>query len=96
MSFDIIIEQTFFCAIYPKLRTDYISKSLELLHKNGKIVGLLFDDQFSDDKPPFGGSKTDYLSYFEPHFNVLIMEDAYNSHPKREGRELFIKVKKIE
>ena len=95
MSFDIIIEQTFFCAIYPKLRTDYISKSLELLHKNGKIVGLLFDDQFSDDKPPFGGSKTDYLSYFEPHFNVLIMEDAYNSHPKREGRELFIKVKKI-
>lgn len=94
MSFDLIIEQTFFCAIDPKLRSSYTAKSSELLNKNGKIVGLLFDDTFSNDKPPFGGSKTEYLGYFQPHFDVLLMDRAYNSHPKRAGRELFFKVQK--
>lgn len=94
MPFDIIIEQTFFCAINPNLRPDYASKTYELLNKNGKIVGLLFDDNFSNDNPPFGGSKIEYINYFKPHFNVLIMETAYNSHPKRHGRELFFKAQK--
>ena len=42
-SFDLIIEQTFFCAIQPNLREDYSIKMNELLKKNGKIVGLLFN-----------------------------------------------------
>ena len=96
MSFDLIIEQTFFCAIDPKLRSRYSSKAQQLLNKKGKIVGLLFDDTFTNDKPPFGGCKTEYLNYFEPSFNVLLMEDSYNSHPKRDGRELFIKIEKKE
>lgn len=91
MSFDLIIEQTFFCAINPVLRPTYIKKMSELLCKDGKIVGLLFDDTFNNDKPPFGGCKTEYLDYFRPYFNVLLMEHSYNSHPKRSGRELFVK-----
>lgn len=94
MSFDLIIEQTFFCALNPSLRSAYTKKASELLSKNGKIVGLLFDDHFSNNKPPFGGSKTEYLTYFQPYFNVLIMERAHNSHPKRGGRELFFKAQK--
>ncbi|MEO8774308.1 MAG: SAM-dependent methyltransferase [Gelidibacter sp.] len=94
MTFDLIIEQTFFCAINPKLRPSYTAKASELLNEKGKIVGLLFDDTFANDKPPFGGCKTEYIGYFEPHFNILTMESAYNSHPKRVGRELFLKVQK--
>lgn len=94
MTFDLIIEQTFFCAIDPKLRDFYCKKTSELLRENGKLVGLLFDDTFDSDAPPFGGSKTEYLGYFQPYFDVLIMETAYNSHPKRAGRELFFKVQK--
>ena len=94
MSFDLIIEQTFFCAIDPKLRPRYTEKASDLLNKKGKIVGLLFDDTFSNDKPPFGGSKIEYLEYFLPYFNILTMEHAYNSHQKRIGSELFLKVQK--
>ncbi|MGC1630674.1 MAG: hypothetical protein WA749_01040 [Gelidibacter sp.] len=61
MSFDIIIEQTFFCAIYPKLRNSYTSKSSHLLNEKGKGAGLLFNDTFSYDKPPFRGFNTAYL-----------------------------------
>ena len=42
-SFDLIIEQTFFCALEPSLRKSYSNKMKELLKDNGKIVGLLFD-----------------------------------------------------
>lgn len=93
-SFDLIIEQTFFCAINPKLRVSYTLKAADLLNQEGKIIGLLFDATFNTDQPPFGGCKTEYLDYFEPHFNILKMEQAYNSHPKREGRELFLKAQK--
>ena len=94
MSFDLIIEQTFFCAINPKLRPSYTAKASDLLNTRGEIVGLLFEDTFNNDKPPFGGCKKEYLEYFQPYFDVLKMETAYNSHPKRGGRELFFKAQK--
>lgn len=92
--FDLIIEQTFFCALDPKLRAKYAKQMAELLHQGGKLVGVLFDDQLNDDKPPFGGNKTEYLTYFEPYFEVEIMEPCHNSINPRAGRELFIKLVK--
>lgn len=94
MSFDLIIEQTFFCALNPKLRSSYTVKASELLYKNGKIVGLLFNVPLSNDKPPFGGNQTEYVNYFKPYFEMVLMEPSYNSHYKRQGTELFIKVQK--
>ncbi|MBX2846521.1 MAG: hypothetical protein KTR13_09960, partial [Saprospiraceae bacterium] len=41
------------------------------------------------EKRPFGGSKEEYLSYFEPHFNIKTFEKAYNSILPRQGNELF-------
>ena len=69
MSFDLIIEQTFFCAIDPKLRQQYAAKTSQLLKEGGKLVGLLFDAPLNTEHPPFGGSKTEYLNYFPPSFN---------------------------
>jgi hypothetical protein len=94
MDFDLIIEQTFFCAINKSLRPSYAKKMNTLLNKNGKLVGLLFDDLLNEDHPPFGGNKKEYLTYFEPYFNIEIMEPSYNSVSKRAGRELFIKLVK--
>jgi thiopurine S-methyltransferase len=88
-SFDLILEQTFFCAINPDLRVKYALKMKELLHENGKLVGLLFDTEFNNDHPPFGGSKEEYLTYFTPHFNIHTLEDSYNSIRSRAGKELF-------
>lgn len=90
--FDLIIEQTFFCALNPRLRSKYAQKMNELLLKKGKLVGLLFCVPLNEDHPPFGGNKEEYLSYFDSYFDIDIMEPSHNSIPSREGNELFIKL----
>lgn len=91
--FDLIIEQTLFCAIDPLLRPNYARKASELLKMEGKLVGLLFNREF-DGGPPFGGNKSEYLDYFEPYFESIFMEDCYNSIEPRSGSELFIRLVK--
>jgi methyl halide transferase len=92
MAFDLIIEQTFFCALHPSLRSDYAKKMAELLTKNGKLVGLFFNVPLYQDHPPFGGNKKEYLGYFKPSFNIEIMDKCYNSNESRKGEELFVKL----
>ncbi|PSR06177.1 MAG: SAM-dependent methyltransferase, partial [Bacteroidetes bacterium SW_10_40_5] len=43
----------------------------------------------------FGGSKEEYLEYFNPWFHVKTMEDAYNSIKPRIGSELFFILNKL-
>ncbi|WP_242086847.1 TPMT family class I SAM-dependent methyltransferase [Aestuariivivens sediminis] len=90
--YDLIIEQTFFCAIDPKLRSRYAQKANALLVSNGKLVGILFDAPLNMDKPPFGGNREEYLDYFSPYFKIDIFEACHNSIESRLGKELFIKL----
>lgn len=92
--YDLILEQTFFCAINPNLRESYINKSSELLYENGKLAGVLFNTQFEKQGPPFGGSSSEYLNLFKTKFNVKKLEPCINSHPKRMGNEVFFIVQK--
>lgn len=89
-TYDLILEQTFFCALNPVLRPAYAKKMSELLNPQGKLVGVLFDFALSENGPPFGGSKEEYLSYFEPYFTIKKLEKSYNSIKPRMGNELFI------
>lgn len=91
-NFDLIIEQTFFCAINPNLRTKYAIQMAKILTEKGKLIGLLFNEELNNDKPPFGGNKEEYLKTFSPYFDIQIMENSYNSIEPRKGRELFIKM----
>jgi hypothetical protein len=88
--FDIIIEQTFFCALDPTLRQDYVNKIHDLLSEQGKLVGLMFDAPLNTEHPPFGGKKKDYKTLFEPKFNLKTIELAYNSIKSRAGKEVFV------
>lgn len=88
-SYDLIIEQTMFCAIDPMLREKYAQKVAELLNPGGKLVAVLFDIPF-ESGPPYGGNKEEYLTYFEKHFSVIHLESCYNSIAPRAGRELFM------
>jgi len=92
--FDLIIEQTFFCALNPELRNEYVNKTSSLLNKNGKLAGLLFQFPLTKKGPPFGGSKQEYLDCFSKHFKINTLETAYNSIKPRENNELFIISKK--
>ena len=88
--FDLILEQTFFCALKPKLRTDYVLKTYALLKKKAKIVGLMFDFPLTDKGPPFGGSMAEYEALFRPKFQIDKMEPCFNSDTSRQGKELFV------
>ena len=90
IQYDLIIEQTFFCALEPRLRKNYVSKMAKLLKPNGKIVGLLFHFELTEEGPPFGGSKEEYINLFEEHFTIKTLENCYNSIKPRSNRELFI------
>ncbi|WP_374548894.1 SAM-dependent methyltransferase [Flavobacterium sp.] len=87
--YDLIIEQTFFCALNPSLRNKYAEKTNELLQPKGKIIGLLFQFPLTEDGPPFGGSESEYIKLFSDNFKIKTLETAYNSIKPREGRELF-------
>ncbi|WP_264752942.1 TPMT family class I SAM-dependent methyltransferase [Psychrobacter sp. ENNN9_III] len=86
------MSRRFFCAIDPSRRDDYVKKMASLLKPQGKLVGVLFDVDFGRDEPPFGGTKEEYQQRFASHFDIDIMERCYNSHPARQGSELFIKL----
>lgn len=92
--FDLILEQTFFCAIPVTKRAEYAHHAAEILKPGGKIVGLLFKFSLTDDGPPFGGSKEEYLQYFSPYFEIVTLEESYNSIKPRQGNELFFKFTK--
>lgn len=93
-SFDLIVEQTFFCAIHPKLREKYAKKMYELLHPNGKLVGLLFHAILNENHPPYGGNRNEYMNYFESYFTIHLMENSHNSISSRQGMELFFILQK--
>lgn len=92
--FDLILEQTFFCAQSPSRRSEYAEKTASLLKDNGKLTGVLFKVEFEKDGPPFGGSVDEYTEIFDPFFEILKMEDCYNSIKPRAGVEVFIEFEK--
>lgn len=93
-TFDLMIEQTFFCAMSPSLRPQYAQKVAQLLKPKGKLVGLLFDVIFSKEEPPFGGTKAEYEAYFKSYFSTIVFEKSYNSIAPRAGKELFMILQK--
>ena len=92
--YDIIFEQTFFCALHPSLRQQYVIKMQQLLNDNGKLVGVLFNTVFEKEGPPFGGNATEYKTLFEPYFTIQLFDPCYNSYSKRQGTELFVILQK--
>ncbi len=92
--YDLIIEQTFFCALPPEKRPAYAKKMASLLNDDGKIIGLLFDTTFEKQGPPFGGSTEEYVPVFRPYFHIKVMERCYNSIPPRANSEVFINLLK--
>ncbi|MEZ4900339.1 MAG: methyltransferase domain-containing protein [Spirosomataceae bacterium] len=87
-SYDLIVEQTFFCALNPSLRTNYMHKMRDLLSPDGLLVGLLFNRTF-EGGPPFGGSKEAYQLLFEQAQYAVTFDLNPNSIPPRKGAEVF-------
>lgn len=88
-SFDLILEQTFFCALHPSLRKKYVATVTKLLTGNGKLAGVLFNREF-ETHPPYGGSTEAYRQLFSASLRIQFLDDCYNSIAPRAGTEVFI------
>lgn len=88
--YDVIVEQTFFCALDPELRTKYVVKMHELLDDGGKIIGVMFNKDFGNPFPPFGGNVGEYKTLFEEKFEIKTLETCKNSIQPRKDTEVFI------
>lgn len=91
--YDLVIEQTFFCALPPSMRQKYVLEMHKILRAKGLLVGLLFNKTF-EGGPPFGGSKTEYEILFKDYFDFKIMDLCHNSIKPRANSELFIEFQK--
>ena len=87
--YDIIVEQTFFCALDPNKRMDYVNKVYDLLDVGGKLIGVLFDREF-EGGPPFGGNKDEYQELFESKFRKVNISSSIHSIELRQGSEVII------
>ena len=92
--FDVIVEQTFFCALNKELRPTYVEATANLLVPKGKIIGVMFKLSLNEDHPPFGGSVEEYKALFSPNFTIDTMDNCYNSHPSRDQKEVWVNMLK--
>jgi SAM-dependent methyltransferase len=91
--YDVIIEQTFFCALPPSMRQKYVWKMHQLLQPEGILTGLLFNREF-ESGPPFGGNTEEYKQLFQSSFHFRNLEPALNSITPRLGSELYFSFSK--
>ena len=91
---DLVLEQTFFCALDPALRVKYVQQMHTLLRPGGRLAGVLFASPFPFEGPPFGGTQTEYENLFRPYFSIQRMEISTHSIPPRQGNELFFELLK--
>lgn len=87
--YDLILEQTFFCALDPARRIDYVQHMHALLKPGGHLAGVLFNVEFEKEGPPFGGEEMEYRKLFKPFFKMLKMDLCENSIQPRMNTELF-------
>ena len=92
--YDLLIEQTFFCAISPSQRPLYAETVARILKKGGMIAGLFYHTE-KEGGPPFNTTRQDIIKYFSGSFEIRELTQAKNSAEKRKDKEwLAILIKK--
>ena len=85
-TFDFVFEHTFFCAIDPSRRTDYLQAVLRHLKPNGQLLAVHYILPKDEEGPPFGTDKEEVLHLFSPRLK-LIGDWIPRSFPHRKDLE---------
>ncbi len=92
-----IVEHTFFCAIPPARRPEYVHAARDALKPGGRILAIFYlnprakqaGEYVDDDKgPPFGVRRAQLDELFSPHFELEHEQVPRQAFEGREGREL--------
>ena len=86
--YDLIFENTFFCAIDPDHRDRYVESAASLLKPGGFLLGVFYTIR-PETGPPFGATREELVERFGRRF-TLIMDRVPRSISRREGKELLM------
>ena len=91
--YDYIIEYTFFCAIDPTRRLQYVQKCYQLLKKGGMLKGIFLPlDINTCNNPPYQVTINDIEEIFCDFFDIIVIETNINSIPRRLKNEFYIEM----
>jgi len=85
-TFDFIFEHTFFCAIDPARRGDYVAAVRRWLKPGGRLLAVHYFLPKDEDGPPFGVDREEILTRFSPYFELLT-DWTPRSYPNRTDLE---------
>jgi SAM-dependent methyltransferase len=88
-SFDYVLEHTFFSAIDPGRREEYVRIVHRLLKPDGRFIALFFAHG-RHGGPPFTTSEDEVRTLFSPHFAIQRLDVPVRSVKQRQGVELLV------
>ncbi|TDJ52042.1 MAG: methyltransferase domain-containing protein [Nitrospina sp.] len=91
--YDTLLEQTFFCAISPESRGDYVATAHRILKPGGFIMGLFYETG-EQGGPPFNTTKQDIHKHFSKKFALVRVEKCDHSAEQRKDKEWLAVLKK--
>jgi methyl halide transferase len=84
--YDLVIEQTFFCAIAPRQRQDYVQNVARILKPGGTLAGLFYHTD-KEGGPPYNTTREDIETHFSDHFDIEKLEKESQSAEQRKDKE---------
>ncbi len=84
--YDLVLEQTFFCAIPPRLRNDYVLNVARMLKSEGTLVGLFYHTD-QEGGPPYNTTREDIESFFSEKFEIQQLAKTPLSAEQRKDKE---------
>ncbi len=92
-SFDVVFEQTCYCAINPSRRQELVKVWNRLLTQDGHLMGVFFAFE-KRQGPPFGGSEWELRRRLKGSYHPIFWGRWQNSVPRRQGKEFFVYLKR--
>ncbi|MBX2988387.1 MAG: methyltransferase domain-containing protein [Bdellovibrionaceae bacterium] len=93
-AYDVIFEQTCYCAIDPGRRPELVKRWQRWLAPNGHLMGVFFA-MHKPSGPPYGGSEWELRERLRKGFRFLFWGRWQKSVPSRQGKELFVYASKL-
>ena len=87
-AFSAVVEHTFFCAIEPHRREDYVKQAAWCLKAQGLLLGVFFTafDKKNDaepEGPPYASSQEELEKLFSTAFEIVDRQPAHEQFPDR-------------
>ncbi len=84
--YDLVLEQTFFCAISPWQRMDYVLNVARILRPGGMLVGLFYHTD-KEGGPPYNTTREDIETNFSKNFEIQELDKTSLSAEQRKDKE---------